>query len=173
MNRRTLIRLLVGLGIGVPILVEAITFLGLVETRLFGGGDGRDGGTPTAGVRRVGVGDELLPGTPQSETVTDAIIRGAGDPWVFTMTVSVGNGTEAAYELRLRTLTLGNGTTVAGAASTGRIEAGESGQVTGAWEIPSGSTPDRLDVVAIEYGDGTPSETEERVVLSKVPVRGS
>ncbi|MFB6353897.1 MAG: hypothetical protein ABEJ92_07395 [Halobacteriales archaeon] len=170
MERRTLIRLLVGLGIGIPVAVEAVTLLGLVETRLFG-----DGGaaTPTPGPRRVGIGDELLADTPQTETLTDAVVRGQGRPWVCVLTIAVDNPTEAAYELRLGTLTLGSGRTVAGGASTGRIAPGGSGRVTGAWEIPQGSTPDALEVVAVDYAGATPAATTARVPLAKVPVQGS
>lgn len=168
MERRTLIRLLVGLGIGIPVLVEVLTFLGLVETRLFEG----DEGTPTPGPGRVGVGDELLPDTPATETVTEGVVRGQDTPWVFVLTVEVENAGASAYALQLGSLTLGTGRTVAGGASTGRLPPGGSGQVTGAWEIPQGSTPDALDVVAVEYTDGGTTETSTRVPLASFPVRG-
>ena len=172
MKRRTLIRLLVGLGIGIPILVEAATFLGLVESRLFGDGDVGDG-TETPAPRRVAVGDELLPATVQSETLVDAVIRGADDPWVLAITVTVENRGEVPYELRLTDVTLTDGRTVAGRSSTGRIAPSASGQVTGAWELPAGTTPDRLVVVSVDYVGGTPSATETEVRLDKIPVRGS
>lgn len=172
MKRRTLIRLLVGLGIGIPILIEAATFLGLVESRLFGdGSDGNGTGTPAA--RRVAIGDELLPATVQSETLADAVIRGANDPWVLAITVAVENRGEVPYELRLRDVTLTDGRTVTGRSSTGRIATGASGRVTGAWELPAGSTPDRLAVVSVDYAGGTPSATAAEVHLAKIPVRGS
>lgn len=173
MERRTLIRLLVGLGIGIPVLVEVLTFLGLIETRLFGDGANGAGRTPTEGPRRVGVGDELLPDTSPAETVTEAVVRGQDQPWVFVLVVEVDNGTENAYELRLGTLTLGSGRTVGGAARTGRIPPGGTSQVTGAWEIPQGSSPDVLEVVAIEYAEAGPTEMRAQVPLAKVPVHGS
>ena len=43
MERRTLVRLLVVLAIGIPVLVEAVTFLGLLEHQLLDGS-----GAPTA-----------------------------------------------------------------------------------------------------------------------------
>lgn len=171
MERRTLIRLLVGLAIGIPVLVELLTFLGLIESRLFDDDD--DDGTPTDGPRRIGVGDELLPETIQTETVTDSAIRGAGSPWVFVLSVSVENAGTDPYELRLQTLTLGDGSTVAGGATSGRVAPGESGEVTGAWEIPEGSSPEELEVAAIEYVDEEPDETTTRVSLAAPPVRGS
>lgn len=171
MNRRTLIRLLIGLAIGIPLIVEAVTFFGLVEHRLFSDGESV---TPsdTATPDRVGVGEELLPATEPSETVADAVIRGQDAPWLFVLTVEVENALDVPYELRFGTLALGNGETVAGGASTGRIPAGGAGEVTGAWEIPEGSTPSSLTVTSIAYRDDEPEETAAEVLLAKVPVRG-
>jgi hypothetical protein len=169
MERRTLIRLLIVLAIAIPVLVEAVTFFGLLEAQLVGG-DGEPTATPTAD--RVGVGDELLPATPPTETVTDAVIRGQDTPWLFVLTVEVQNPTDAPYELQLETLTLGSGQTVAGGASTGRVPPGGTGQVTGAWEIPEGSTPAALAVRAIAHREDGRQETTAVVDLAKVPVRG-
>lgn len=170
MERRTLIRLLVILAIGIPVAVEAVTFFGLIEAQLFGGDGGDSTRTPTAD--RVGVGDELLPATPPTETVTDAEIRGQDAPWLFVLTVAVENPTDAPYELQLETLTLGSGETVAGGASTGRVPPGGTGQVTGAWEIPEGSTPATLAVRGVAHREDGREETTADVALAKVPVRG-
>lgn len=172
MERRTLVRLLVVLAIGIPVLIEVVTFFGLVESQL---SDGPASPTATAGdgIRRVGVGDELLPATPQNETVTEAVIQGDDTPWVFVLTVAVDNPTGTAYELRLRTLALGSGQQVSSDASTGRVPSDDSGQVTGAWEIPPGSTPDAVEVVTIEYAGEEERATRAWVDLASVPVRGS
>ena len=169
MERRTLVRLLVVLAIGIPVLIEAVTFLGLVETRLFDG----DGATTTPAEGGVRPGEELLPDTPQSEVVAEAAIRGESTPWVFVLTVTVENPTDDPYELRLGTLTLGGGRTVPGEATTGRIPAGGSGEVTGAWEVPQGATPDRLEVVSVRYGPDGRAEHRTTVDLGRVPVRGN
>lgn len=171
MERRTLVRLLIGLAIGIPVLVEAVTFFGLIEHRLFDGG-GRDTPIGTATPDRVGVGEELLPATPPSETVTDAVIRGQDTPWLFVLTVEVENPLDVPYELRLGTLTLADGGTVAGGASSGQVPADGSGEVTGAWELPEGSTPATLAVTGIAHRDDGPDETAAEVPLAKVPVRG-
>lgn len=171
MKRRTLVRLLIGLGIGIPILVEGLTFLGLIERRLFGEDGRSDDGMTATPTRRVGVGDELLPGTPQPETVRELLIIAAGDTWQFTMSVAVENTGEVPYELRLGEVTLSDGTTVQGGGSTGQIPSGEQGTAAAQWSIPSGSTPRTVEVIGTAYGE-SPTVTEEDVTLSKVPVQG-
>ncbi len=172
MKRRNLVRLLIALGIGIPILVEGLTFLGLIESHLFGGRRrGDDGDTPTPG-RRVGVGDELLPDTPQPETVREMLILAADEPWQFTISVAVENTGDVPYELRLGEVTLSDGSTVKGGGSTGRVPAGESGTAAAQWSIPAGSTPQTVVATGTSYGDATPSVSSEVVRLSKVPVQG-
>jgi archaellum component FlaF (FlaF/FlaG flagellin family) len=182
LSKRTLIRLLVGFGIGIPILIEALTFLGLLRQQLGGGdGDGTDGtatettasGTDTGG---VSVGDDLLPATDRSERLVSAVLRqeSGSDSWPLSLTVEVTNDGTTDYEFQLLAVHLGDGETVGGRVSTDRLAPGESRTVTGEWSIPAGSTPRAVEVVALIYpdGEGSVETVERRVELAKIPVRG-
>ncbi|MFC7172729.1 hypothetical protein ACFQL0_03920 [Haloplanus litoreus] len=64
LSKRTLIRLLVGFGIGIPILIEGLTFLGLLQNQFGGEGDDSTESTATetdGAPEAVGVGDDMLP----------------------------------------------------------------------------------------------------------------
>jgi hypothetical protein len=177
LDRRTLIRLLVGLGIGLPIAIEAATFLGLLSQEFGGGGEGESGteaGTTTPTRRAVGVGDELLPETQPVERVTDMTLRSTDGGWRFAMTVEVRNDLDTAYEFRLGSVATGGGRTVAGGASTGTMAAGETATITGRWDLPEGEAPERVGVSAVVavVGAETPREVSARVPLERVAVRG-
>jgi hypothetical protein len=167
-SRRNLIRLLVGLGIGIPVLIEALTLVGLVGD-LFGGDDGTETPTGETEAPGVGVGDELLPSTAPSDTVAASYI--AADGWTYTLTVGVDNGGDATYELRLRSVTTGGGTTVDGGGESDAIPPGESGTVTGRWDLPEGSSPATVEVVAVSR-NGTVTTVEESVRIGGAVVRG-
>ena len=107
------------------------------------------------------------------ETVTGAEVRAAGTPWLFVLSVEVENTLEVPYELELDTLWLGSDASVAGGATTGRIPPGETGEVTGAWEIPEGSTPAKVTVRTTVYRADDAEQGAATVDLAKVPVRGS
>lgn len=182
LSKRTLIRLLVGFGIGIPILIEALTFLGLLRQQLGGGdGDGAGGtatettasGTDTGG---VSVGDDLLPATDRSERLVSAVLRqeSGSDRWPLSLTVEVTNDGTTDYEFQLLAVHLGDGETVGGRVSTDRLAPDESRTVTGEWSIPAGSTPRAVEVVALIYpdGEGSVETVERRVELAKIPVRG-
>lgn len=179
-SKRTLIRLLVGFGIGIPILVEGLTFLGLLNQQ-FGGGGGEDDGTGSTATATpapddaVGVGDDLLPETDRSETLASAVLREVdGDRWPLSLTVEVRNTGDTDYELQLLDVVLGDGRTVSGRTSTDRLAPGERRTITAERSIPAGSTPRAVEVVALIYpeGDGSVETVERRVELAKIPVRG-
>ncbi|MFB6218235.1 MAG: hypothetical protein ABEH77_03490 [Halobacteriaceae archaeon] len=169
-SRRWLVRLLVGLGIGIPVLVEGATFARLVGNWLFGGEDREGTATATTTTRRgVGVGDELLPDTAPTERVTSATVAAGEEAWRFVLSVEVENDGGVPYELRLGAVTTADGETVAGEATTGRVPPGESAFVTGAWELPPGATPASVAVVAATYGAET-ERREREVPLARIPV---
>lgn len=178
LSKRTLIRLLVGFGIGIPILIEGITFLGLLDQQFGGDGEGDADTeatateTPTPG---VSVGDDLLPETDRSETLASAVLREVGgDRWPLTLTVKVTNSGDTDYEFQLLSLHLDDGRTVSGRTSTDRLAPGERRAITGEWAIPAGSTPRAVEVVALVYpgDDGAVETIERRVELKNIPVRG-
>jgi len=169
MERKTLIRLLVAVAIGVPLIVEAGTFVGLVDQHL-GGDDDPTTTTTTLDGRAVGVGDDLLPDTAQVERVTGAAVYADGD-WRFELSVAVNNTGDRPYTLRLGSLTTESGDRVEGAFSTGRLAPGESTTLTATWSIPSGSSPATVDAKAFTYGENETEATTATVRFGSVPVQ--
>jgi hypothetical protein len=170
MERRQLVKWLIVVAIAVPLLVEGITLLGLLNNEF--GGDGDDG-TPTPLPDTVGTGDELLTETDQRETLRQATVDG-GDRWTLTLTVTVNNTGDRPYELVLGAVQTQDGKRVEGETSTGTIQPGESTTVTAQWSLGSGSLPDRLSVTAVAYdGEGGVARTVQRQVnLAHIPVQG-
>lgn len=174
-SRKTLVRILVVLGIGIPLLVEGITFAGLLSSHLLGSSPdtATPTQTPTAAVERVGEGDELLAATPQTDTVTSASLTAESDSWVFTLSVRVNNTENHAYQLQLQSVTTSSGRQI-DEVSTVTVLAGEQGTVTGQWRLPPGERPESITVLAIQQGteNRTATTTQEEVPLGNVPVQG-
>lgn len=175
-SRRTIIRILIVLGIGIPIAIEGRTLLGLIMQALRGDGDAATptttGGTGTTTTSDpVGVGDELLPETAQTERVVEGYVKVDGST-SFTMTVDIDNQSGTEYELRLGTLTTSGGSTVEGGASSGRLDPGSDGSVTGTWELPSGDRPESVRVIAISVpASGSPTTVDKTVELGSFQVQ--
>ena len=178
LSKRTLIRLLVGFGIGIPLLVEGLTFLGLLRDQFGGsGGDGADGSGSTSTAAddggAVGVGDDMLPETDRSETLVGAVLRESEEGrWPLSLTVDVTNTGSTDYEFQLLGVHLEDGRSVDGRTSTDRLAPEENRTVTAERSIPAGSTPAAVAVVALIYREETVETVERRVDLAKIPVRG-
>jgi hypothetical protein len=149
-SRRRLLRLLLALGIGIPVAIELSTFLGLLT------GERGDGAAD--------IGDELLPESPQAETLLDSSVY-EGPPRQYELVVGVENSTETAAELVVGPLFTDAGTRVAG---TERIEvpAGERRELTARWELDSGAMPGAVRARATWNGE----ETTDRVQLARPAV---
>lgn len=176
-SRRRLIRLLVGLGVGVPVLVEGTTVLRLITSRLFGGGDGSGDGASATGTATptersaVGVGDELLAATAPTDTVHESYIRVRDSGWEFILTVGVENTTEVPCALRLGDVRTTADEAVSGGGATARIPPGESATVTGRWLLAENTRPETVTVTMLSDAEET-RITEREVELKRIPLRG-
>lgn len=166
-SRRTLIRLLVGGAIGIPIAVEGRTFIGLIDQHFFGGETHDD---TSSDERTVAVGDELLPETSPVEEITRMVVTAPDDTWTFHLDVLVENTGDVPFEFRVDTVTTTSGS-VSGSETTGRLPPGDSTTLEAVWTIPEGSTPTELSVTGL-IGEQENQETVERAVaLGNVPVK--
>lgn len=169
-SRRRLIRWVAVLAFAVPVVVELLTFGGLLRAELFGGTPTPTGtATPTDERGAVGVGEELLEETAATETVRVSEVRTAGEGWTYVLRVEVENDTDAPVELRLEAVELRDGTVVEGASTTGSVPPGGTGEVTRAWDLPSESMPTGVRVRASRDGATVADRT---VPLERPPLRG-
>ena len=169
MNRRSLVRWLVAVAIGVPVAIELLTFAGMLDRGLLGP-DGDAGSTPTE--RPVGVGGELLPETPEAETLVAASVRTAETAWTLRLEARVENTGDADYEFRFADASTDGTAGIAGGGSTGRIPPGGTATAIGRWRIPPGSTPEAVEAIGIRFpaGGGDATTVRRTVPLAKVPV---
>lgn len=156
------LRIVIVLAIAIPVLIEGGTLLGLIGSQV------TDTPTPTATPENpgVGVGDELLPETTQTDRITGAILDQDGR---YTLTVLVENTGSVSYELRLGAVTTDAGTEVEGNATTGTIAPGNQTAVAGRWVLPDGERPATLAVVAVlTRADGSTERVTATVELAPV-----
>ncbi|MXR40564.1 hypothetical protein GRX01_04275 [Halobaculum sp. WSA2] len=175
-DRRRLIRWIAVLAFAVPVVVEVLTFGGLLGNTLIPGGgeesseDGSAASTTSSRDDGVGIGDELLPEAPPVETVEVSEVRGeSADSRTYVLRVAVENTTDGPVELRLAGVTLRDGRSLESVSTTGSIPAGGTGEVTGAWGLPTDSMPVSVDAVLLR--DGTESIARS-VPLKRPPIRG-
>jgi hypothetical protein len=95
-----------------------------------------------------------------------------GDSWTFSMSVRVENAGSETYHLLLGSVETGEGERISGTnPSTGQIEPGGTGSVTGVWEVPVEATIATVQAVAVRSAEGETETIAPRVPLADVPVR--
>ncbi|MFC6784688.1 hypothetical protein ACFQFD_01390 [Halobaculum halobium] len=156
-----------------------LTFGGLIGDQLLGGDDGTDGSSggddaatesATPAADAVGVGDELLPETQPIETVKTSEIRGESPgSRTYILRVVVENPTDEDIELRLTGVSLRDESSLDSVSTSGAIAAGETGEVTGAWDLPTDSMPVAVDAVLRRGGEDVVARS---VTLKRPPIRG-
>lgn len=173
-SRQTLLRIVIVLAIGIPIVLEGLTFVGLVGNQLADGDGGNGDGVPTPDgndLREVRVGQDLLAETDQQEVLEGATVR-PHEGWEFTLVANVTNTGADGYRFVVTSVTTKNGRTLEDPRSTAILAAGESTRLVGVWDLPDGEVPATVTVEATVQGaDGSRTVTET-VVLATVEIRG-
>ena len=171
-EQKTLLRLLIIVGIGLPILIEVVTFGSMMGHHLTGdAGSEAVAETPTPEQAGAGVGDPILESSAVSARIEAASVVTADDGWRFTLTVNVTNSGADTAAVRLDNVTARNGETIDGTASTGRLPAGQTDAVTQSWLLPPGERPDTVSVTVFVYPDeGATQSTQYTVALGDIPV---
>ncbi|WP_439027722.1 CARDB domain-containing protein [Haloarchaeobius sp. DT45] len=143
MERRTIIRLLIVVGIGIPLIIEGATFFGLVSNQLFGGEQPGDHREP------VGIGDEVVPATEQTERLTDAHFETVDGERRLVVEVTVRNTGNDAYEFRLDAVTLADGTRLTTNATSGELARGETTTVSASWTVAGDAQVDSVNATTV------------------------
>lgn len=168
-NRLVMVFILIGLGI--PILIEAVTLVRMIGGHLSGEDDGRFGAADSADVVVVDEGDELLPATAPTETIARASVRAQLNAWYFVFEVDVHNAADRTYELTLDELETRRGQMLR-EAHIHRAAPGDSTRIRVEWTMPEGDRPVSMQVSGrLIDEDGMVEEASHRVHFDRVPVR--
>jgi hypothetical protein len=136
-GRRSYLKWLIALAVGIPVALEASTFFGLL-----GGQVGEEQG--------LAVGDDLLAETDRPETVDELAFADGR----FELAVRIENTGNVPYGVTVSSIQLSDDESVDDPVAVGPVGPGEAETLAGSWTLPGGTTPTALEVVAREYTDG-------------------
>lgn len=174
-GRRVGLILLVGLGIGIPMLLEFWTFTGLIRHRLFGPDEARRPSGQLPRDDRLGVGDRLFPDANRPVTVRlrACSVEAASDTWAFEVHLEVTNEGSSVSRLRLDALLFEEGPRpVPGEAR--RLPPESRRTVRFRRTLSPGTAPLGFVITLSEGSDGDETPITTRTIrLKTVPVRHS
>jgi len=176
-SSKWLVRSLIILGIGIPVVVELTTLMGLIGNS-FSDQGATNSNTSEENVRRIRPGNELLPETPPSEVLKTAYVLAGSGSWEFNMTITLSKlkGLQS-LSVTLDSLTTRNGVKIYEPVTYQRnaLDADSAYTLDARWDIPAGEQPKSIHMNAtyIGYGDSLSRKLNKQLLFSKIPVRGS
>lgn len=169
-SSKRLVRILLIIGIGIPVLIESATLIRMIGGYM-GGEEAAQESTPEATETYVVEGDELLPETPPAERIVTLTVEPQSEAWVFTMELDVENTTARPYELELGEVEVGDGQVVQQTVSQ-RWDAGAAETMAAEWRLPVGQIPSGLTARARWHIGTDSTRTLTRPVqFGQIPVQ--
>lgn len=171
-SRKNLVRWLVILGIGIPVLVELLTLFNLINVR-FNGKDNEPPHTvePTS-EHAVAQGDTLFNTSAAPVILQEMLIKVNAQEWDFELVLAYA-GEEASPDARLAidSLRLQSGMTLTSGEYEWETEGGRT-QLEAEWRLPSGDIPTALFLSTFQQlSPDSINQIPRQITLNKIPVR--
>lgn len=169
-SRKNLIRILVIVGIGIPILVEVLTLFNLINVQFFEEEKKMIPHSQPASVRELVNGDTLLKEAPVPVILEDMLIKVSTREWYFELALSRSEISEGKISvLKVDSLKLNSGKILGGAREW--KEVGHA-QKTMGWQLPTGDIPSIVYVSTEQISaENSVQSFEQAVRLGNIPVR--
>lgn len=174
-STKRLVRILVIVGIGIPVLVELLTLFNLINVQLFTGG--KEQAPQFRSEQNVGSvveGDTLSIDAGQPYVIHTMKIRVSARHWRYELSLMPADtAIKEESSLRVDSLKLESGKTLVSeqAASIQKIGDAQPGY-SAEWELPSGDIPQVLFLKTIRsLGPDSSEIFQKEVPLGNIPIR--
>lgn len=170
-STKTLVRILIAVGIGIPILIESFTLFELFNIHIFSGEKTEQ--QEEIPIHRVIEGSQILPGDLPVLTLEHARVWAEPEQWIFEMEMEMDGSPTHPFELTFNQLvTTGEKTIDEPKTIRWEGKGQDDDEYNVKWSIPPGETPLSLTVTlkSIISQDSTHEITRE-VKFGKIPVQ--
>lgn len=170
-----LVRILLIVAIGIPVLIEFLTFFNLIKFRLWDEGGARQEQVQQTEQhsRRFSIGDTLIAESSVVLTLQDLRINVSPETWKLEMKLRAMQNS-AELKFRLDSLRLENGMMVRVSETSENESEDESGyqEIEGEWTIPNKEVPDELFItISRKVTADSMAEIHKRIPITKPIVR--
>lgn len=172
---KRLVKILVIVGIGIPILIELMTLFNLVNVQIFEDEkDTKSQGFDVEDVRGFGEGDTLFADQKSTVLINQLRVKVSAQQWRFALGMtSTDSINKKKLQIHVDSLKLQSNKTLLGNdSSSWEVTKSVPVGVYGEWILPNGDIPTKLFISMNQKiaADSTYQVTQE-VPLDKVPVR--
>lgn len=176
-STKRLVKILVILGIGIPVLVELMTLFNLIDSQMFGGDETKvESSEQSVEVRTMSEGDSLFTDHSSSITLKRLRVRVSAQEWRFELGLeAVDSLSQDELQIRIDSLKLQSDKILLEEDSSAReIKNERPVTIYTQWELPNGDIPKRMYISSIQKVSlDSVARVQEEVFLDKIPVRYS
>ena len=169
-----LVRILVIVFIGIPVLVELMTLFNLINVNLWGDEpEAVDPTTQTAEVRQFVEGDTLFTDSQYPLLINVMRIKVSTQDWEFNLGLSpVRVSSQQHAEITIDSLRLRSGQILkTNKIFSGSVDKPQGSELQASWELPSGDIPTEM-YMSLKYPSADTSViTHRKFELGNLPVR--
>jgi len=180
-SNKYLIRILIIVAIGIPVLLESMTFFNLIKFRLWDHSKGaKQESREVTKVKEFSTGDTLITDHPLIITLNDSRINVGPNQWIFEMEMRAYGKPPYEYRINIDSLGLSKGIIISGTQNADwetekeEEDEGEKGylKMEGKWRIPNGEIPQKLFfTLRKEFSADSVVQLHKTIPLKKPPIR--
>lgn len=174
-STKQLVKILVIVGIGVPVLVELMTLFNLINVQIFEDEkDANSQGFNVEDVRGFGEGDTLFSDQAFAIVIDELRIKVSAQEWRFALGLTSANSSsQDELEISVDSLRLQSKKMLSGDENNSwEVEQSVPAQVYGEWILPNGDIPTKLFISSYQKtGKDSTKKVSREIPLDKVPVR--
>ncbi|PAU94137.1 hypothetical protein CK503_07950 [Aliifodinibius salipaludis] len=173
-STKKLVKILVIVGIGVPVLVELMTLFNLINVQIFEDEkDANSQGFDVEDVRGFGEGDTLFSDQASVVVIDELRIKVSAQEWRFALGLtSADSSSQDELEISVDSLSLQSKKMLSGDNNSWEVKQSAPAQVYGEWILPNGDIPTKLFISSDQKtGKDSTKKVSQEVPLDKVPVR--
>jgi hypothetical protein len=174
-STKRLVKILVIVGIGIPVLVELMTLFNLINVQIFEDEkDANSEGFDVEEVRGFNEGDTLFTEYSSPLVIDELRIKVSVQKWRFVLGMtSVDSISQDMLQIGVDSLKLQSDKILSGNEnSSWEVTQSKPAKVYGEWELPNGDIPKKLFIgIQQQIGEDSTEKVTQEVPLDKVPVR--
>ncbi|MEL7832680.1 hypothetical protein [Fodinibius sp. Rm-B-1B1-1] len=172
-STKRLVKILVIVGIGIPVLVELMTLFNLINVQIFDDEKSDEqASAKVEEVRGVSEGDTLFKGQPTPIIIDRLRIKVDAQDWRFEIGLrALDSLTQDELQVKVDSLQLQSEEMLLGDQNRfWQIQNQRPLNILAEWELPNGDIPQKLFISAVQV-NGENGRRHEVVPLDKIPVR--
>ncbi|GAA5521802.1 hypothetical protein LQ318_08605 [Aliifodinibius salicampi] len=174
-STKRLVKVLVIIGIGIPVLVELMTLFNLINVQIFEGEqEVNQQNESIAELRAIEEGDTLFADYSNALTINLLRIKVSAQEWRFALGLnSVDSLVQQQLQVKVDSLKLQSGKILSGTGNNPwEIDDTVPLAMSAEWELPNGDIPGILYISSFQYieSDST-KRIQQEIPLGKIPVR--